>query len=123
MLHAKFDGCCALCGEQLGPRWCIWNIEPTNTVVNYKGEIILGDESYENKLPACKSCNGTRVHWSWVRNTLQDTGKRINIEEFRSLLQFEYEFLQGQIAYKKMIRFGLIRETGKPIVFHFEKFQ
>ncbi len=62
MLFAKFDGKCAFCGHELGERWHIWDIEPSKSIVTHRGKIILGNESYENKLPACISCNTTRIH-------------------------------------------------------------
>lgn len=120
MLHQKFDGLCAFCGFELGERWHIWNIQPVQTVVNYKGEIIIGDDSYENKLPACISCNTTRIHASGY-----DKNIRVNIEEFRQWLYHEFDFMKNHSMtstyYKKCIKYGLIEETGKEIVFYFER--
>jgi len=120
MLYAKFGGLCAFCGHELGNRWHIWDIEPRNTIVTIKGAIILGNDSYENKLPACTSCNTTRGHYS-------DCHHKINIEQFRAALYSEFEFLRKAqhscyAYYKKAIKFGLLEETGKEIIFYFEKF-
>jgi len=119
MLYAKFDGLCAFCGHQLGDRWHIWDIEPRDTIVTRNGEIILGDNSYENKLPACISCNSTRIHASQEREV------RINIEQFRAWLYHEFDFMKNcsmtSTYYKKFIKYGLIEETGQKIVFFFEK--
>lgn len=125
MLHAKFDGCCAFCGFALGERWHIWDIEPSKTQVNYRGEIILGNESYENKLPACVSCNSTRIHGTQHLNFVGDTGRKITIEQFREFLYHEFDFMKNysmtSTYYKKMIKYGLIKETGNDIIFYFEK--
>jgi hypothetical protein len=119
MLFAKFDGLCAFCGFELGDRWHIWHIEPSKTIVTHKGEIILGNDSYENKLPACISCNSTRIHNSHCKDA------KINIEQFRQALYREFEFMRFHSMtatyYKRAIKYGLLEETGKEILFHFEK--
>lgn len=119
MLYAKFDGHCAFCGEELSGKWCIWDIEPRETVVKRNGTIILGNDSYENKLPACNSCNSTRLHHSGDRLA------RIDIEQFRQALYQEHEFLAHlsmySTYYRKALKFGLIQETGNAIVFYFER--
>lgn len=122
MLFAKFDGLCAFCGHELGERWHIWEMLPSKTVVNFKGEIILGDESYENKLPACISCNTSRNHGS---KYVESRGTKLNIEEFRRWLLHEFDFMANRSMtttyYKRAIKYGLIVETGNEILFYFEK--
>lgn len=119
MLFVKFNGVCAFCGYELGERWCIWDIEPRKTIITYRGDIILGNDEYENKLPACISCNSTRVHNSPCKEL------KINIEQFRQSLFREFEFMKNfsmtSTYYKKAIKYGLLKETGNDIVFHFEK--
>lgn len=116
MLYAKFDGACSFCGYPLGARWHIWDIESKNTIVNSAGEVIIGNDNYDNKLPACISCNTTRLHAS------HDKHVKVDIEEFRAFLYHEHEFIKDNTYYQKMLRYGLIKETNKPIVFHFEKY-
>lgn len=119
MLYAKCDGHCAFCGDELGDLWCIWNIEPRETVITRQKEIILGNDSYENKLPACKSCNGARIYHS------HDKKVRIGIEEFRRAIAQDFEFLRDKSMnrglYQRALRYGLIQETNNPIVFYFER--
>jgi hypothetical protein len=116
MLITKYNGLCAFCGHELGVRWHIWHIEPNKTIVT-KDKVIIGNDSYENKLPACISCNTTRNQHC----------KHGNMEDFRKALYWEFEFLKSGMTYstiyKKMIRYGLIEETGNPIVFHFERME
>lgn len=114
MLYSKFDGRCAFCGDNLGDRWCIWEIEPRETVVRRGGEIILGNDSYQNKLPACVSCNGARVAGSSNKND------KIDIEGFRRLLYSKFGFIRENAHYRHALRYGLVEETDKPIVFYFE---
>ena len=115
MLFAKFDGVCAFCGYPLGERWHIWDIESKNTIVTASGEIIIGNDSYNNKLPACISCNSTRIHHS------PDKHSKIDIEKFRIALRRDHWFISTNTYYQKMLRFGIIKETGNEIIFHFEK--
>ena len=120
MLFAKFDGMCAFCGHELGERWHIFEIRPSKTLVTWKGQIILGDESYENKLPACISCNSSRIHGGGKRGEVQ-----LTIEQFRTWLYHEFDFMAHRSMtsayYARSLKFGLIEETGNPIIFHFEK--
>lgn len=116
MLFAKFDGHCAFCGYELKTKWHILHLEPNKTIVKNDGTLILGNDEYENKLPACISCNSTKVH---------RFGKEIpfDIEKFRNTLYSDFMFLRSdhQTYYHKCIKYGLIEETNKPIVFYFEK--
>lgn len=118
-LYGDFNGLCALCGYELGERWHIWDIEPSQTIVKKDGSVILGNPAYENKLPACHSCHTSRYHHSHDKNA------RIDLETFREALYHEYWFLSQHSTYStyfnRAIKFGLIKETGKEIVFHFEK--
>jgi hypothetical protein len=79
----------------------------------------LGNDTYENKLPACIACNTTRIHNSHCKEL------KINIEQFRQSLYREFDFMANRSMtatyYKKAIKFGLITETGNEIIFHFEK--
>lgn len=114
MLFQKFNGKCSFCGQDLGAKWHIWHIDTPVTIVNPSGDITLGNEDYENKLPACISCNSTRNNHSHSKHD------RINIEQFRQALEFEFKFLSENTYYKKAVKYGIITETHQPIVFYFE---
>lgn len=116
MLFNKFNGLCALCGGGLGDKWQIWDIEPKNTIVTHSGDLIIGNDNYENKLPACVSCNMTRVHHSNSKD------HKIDIEKFRLALSHEFSFLSENTYFKKAIRYGVIEIVKTDIVFHFETF-
>lgn len=113
MLFKKYDGRCAFCGCQLVARWHVCGIQPLKSSVGPKGNVIIGDDSYENKLPACVPCSLARIQHSH--------GGLIDIESFRKSLYWSMEFLQHDANYKKAIRYGLIIETNEPIIFYFEK--
>ncbi len=118
-VYGKYGGRCALCGELLGPKWHIWPmVKETGglRVIDARG---VPKDAREHDLPACISCNSSRLHHSRYGSTL------ITIEQFRACLYQEHEFLAngGMYAtyYQRALRFGLIQETHKPIVFYFER--
>lgn len=115
MLFVKFLGKCALCGCELEKGWHIWNIKPVKSFIKQTGELIIGEESYYNKLPSCKSCNMTRIHHSKNSHELMD------IEDFRRELKFQFHFLSGNNYFIKALRYGVIEIVSNEIVFHFEK--
>lgn len=115
MLFEKFGGKCALCGWNLEKGWHIWNIKPVKSFIKENGELIIGEESYHNKLPACKSCNMTRVHHSKNNTELMD------IEDFRRELKFQFQFISENNYFKKAIRYGIIEIASSEVVFYFEK--
>jgi hypothetical protein len=115
MLYEKYSGKCALCGDHLPEKWHVWEIEPSKTLVSLEGNLVIGNTSYENKLPACISCNATRLHNS------PDKNLKIDIEQFRSALYDDLAFLKTSTYYRKEIRYGMICETKEPIVFYFER--
>lgn len=126
-IRQKFGGKCAFCGDDVSKGMHIWDIEEIQTVVTETGEMKKVNEVWENLYPACKSCAsvrkkhpGERINGEWV-----DNGKLMTIEEFRKDIAQTFKFLRSggltQNSYGRSIRFGLIVETGNPIVFHFEK--
>lgn len=121
-LKQKFGGKCAYCGELLKDKWHADHIEPVirkfdwveeNGTLKAKqtGEMHYPENNTkENLFPACIACN---IHKS--------TG---SVENFRTMLMQHIETLNrasSHSIYRHAKRFGLIKETIKPIVFHFEK--
>lgn len=111
-LQAKFDGLCAYCGEPLGDRWHADHFEPVEREVGHKGNL-LGlrypeRNTIENMMPACAPCNISKAHLtldSW-RNWLAGHVKSLNAHN---------------TPYRLAKKHGLVKETGAPIVFHFER--
>ena len=112
----KYDGKCALCGSFLTIGWHCWDIEPIQSVVDESGTIIKVNTELENIIPVCKKCGSMRRAY---------VNKKISLEDFRSQIAMTFNFLKdgcmGSSAYNAAIRFGLIEETGNPIIFYFEK--
>lgn len=118
-VYGKFQGRCALCGDLLGPRWHIWPM-----VKDAGGlRVVDGRGDYKDTrvydMPACISCNRSRLNNSVRGSAL------ITIEQFRACLYREHEFLAKHSMcasyYQRALRYGLIQETGNPIVFYFER--
>ena len=69
---------------------------------------INGDDTKENMLPACRSCNK-------YKNTL-------DVEGFREYLSgIPKRVRRDDIAFQVGERYGLLQENKVPVVFYFEK--
>lgn len=116
-IRAKFDGRCAYCGEMLGERWHADHFEAVVRQQTYErgvgfrftGELLHPQrDTIENLMPACAPCN-------------IDKGPN-TLEWWRGKLQRATEVLgRNNPTYRHARRFGLVAETGAPIVFYFER--
>lgn len=56
---------------------------------------------------------------------IASSGRKLNIDEFRKWLMHEFDFMKTHSMtstyYNRAIKYGLIKETGEEIIFHFEK--
>jgi hypothetical protein len=77
-------------------------------VIALNGWKIQGEDTLDNMLPACRSCN----HYK-SRNTLE--GFRAMLEDMPKVLQ------RDSVTYKNAVRYGLVTPRPKPVVFYFEK--
>lgn len=115
----KYGGKCYLCGSLLGDKFHVDHKEPIERKFGYHPEtrkwVQLGmrnpeKDRYENKFPACQSCNINKHSMS--------------IEEFRRVIQGYVNSLnRDSTQYKMAKRYGLVEETEKKVVFFFETFQ
>lgn len=119
-LRAKFGGRCAYCGHELNPRWQADHVEPVNrkhdwvrqpngsSKAVYSGEMWNPENDREDNLvPACSACNNDKFN--------------LSLEEWRNRLADLIGVCQrNHSAYRHAMRFGLVQETPKPIVFYFE---
>ena len=116
-VRLRFGGNCAYCGHQLGDRWHRDHIEPVGREhkwVRGKGFVPTGEmsrpdlDTVENSFPACVPCN------------LDKSGH--SLQQWRLKLQRSSEILaRDASAYRHAVRFGLVVETPKPVVFFFER--
>lgn len=113
-LREKFGGCCAYCGCALPERWHADHFEP---VIRNRGEDAKTKpaeksecHAVENMMPACPPCNISKG--------------RQTLEGWRAWLAGHVNSLNSYHPIYRISRaFGLIEETGKPVVFHFERVQ
>lgn len=146
IIKMKFGGKCAYCGCELENGWHVDEVEPVRRkrkfVQGYwevNGERHRTDAeiqeamdnrtakwvegrwvpdgyehperlTIENQFPACASCNINKHSMS--------------LEQFRNLIAgFIKSLNRDSTQYKFAKRYGLLRETSKPVVFYFETFK
>lgn len=107
----KFGSKCAYCGCDLRiNNFHIDHIKPKNRNKNgfsyYEPD---GLDHIDNLHPSCSSCNSSKLNMS--------------IEQFREhILNRLYRLNRDSTHYQIAKRFGLVIETDKEIIFHFETF-
>lgn len=140
LIFNKFGGRCSYCGDELQKGWHIDHSEPIRRKTKITGRIFVTKDTgtiateadietgnykilpsrtvpdgchkpeydnIENMMPACPSCNINK--------------HSMNIEEFRSFIaRFIKSLNKTNVQYKVSKRYGLIKETMKPVVFYFE---
>lgn len=119
-VRMRFGGRCAYCGCELGPRWHADHLEPVqrelqsvrdgNTLrFKHTGRVHRPEhDHFGNLMPSCQPCNNYKHFFS--------------LEEFRRMLQGTCGVLaRSQNTYRHALRFGLVQETGAPVVFYFER--
>lgn len=120
-LRMKFGGFCAYCGIELPEKgWHADHVLPIYReakIVRVDGEskfVQTGkcerpeNESLDNYFPACAACNLFKSVYS-----LEIWRRELSLQVERARRQsFNFRFAE---------RFGLIQETGQPVVFFFER--
>lgn len=114
IIFDKFDGRCAYCGCELTKGWHVDEIEPIRRnwkVVNGR-KVFTGCQhperlTIENQNPSCPSCNINKHSEP--------------LEQFRKNIAAYMKHLnEVSTQYKIAKRYGLVEETGKPVLFYFE---
>lgn len=77
-------------------------------VIPINGWSEQGEDTLDNMLPACRSCN----HYK-SRSTLE--GFRKMVENMPTVL------MRDSVTYKNAVRFGLVTPTPHPVKFYFEQ--
>lgn len=125
-LQAMFGGLCAYCGEPLGDRWHADHVEPVQRYKPVINKQFLGEswkekgvssavrldrpenDTFENLMPACAPCNISKGP--------------LRLDAWRDWLTGHVRSLNAHnTPYRLAKKYGLIQETGAPIVFHFER--
>lgn len=111
----KYGGRCAFCGSPLISGWHIWDVKPIQSVVTETGTIEKVNTEQENLMPACKECGSLRV---------KNSSGKMDINQFRREIKDMWLFCRNEAMYsssvRRAIKFGLIQETQKPVIFYFE---
>ena len=112
-VRAKFGGRCAYCGCDLPERWHVDHVEPVERRVPYEpGDADRSPRKPErhtlaNLYPACPQCNISKGAMS--------------VEGWRVWLAGHVRSLnRDHSIYRLAKSFGLVQETGAPVVFYFE---
>ncbi|QJW82489.1 HNH endonuclease signature motif containing protein [Burkholderia glumae] len=119
-LRLKYDGRCAYCGDPLADRWHSDHIEAvlraveTKRTASGRWKLVSGPARHperdvvENYNPACPPCNISKG--------------QLSIEQWRAWLAGHVNSLNTyHPIYRIAKRYGLIVETGMPVVFYFER--
>lgn len=100
LVYNKMDGRCAYCGCEIDMR----DMQVDHVIPLRKG----GEDSLDNMLPACRSCN----HY---KSTL-------TVEQFRHMIEKMPDTLaRDSVTYKNAVRFGIVIPNPHKIMFFFEQ--
>lgn len=116
-VRCMFDGRCAYCGEELGARWHVDHVEAVVRDFMFlpgggtrtTGKLMrVENDRLTNLMPSCPPCNLDK--------------SSMPLEVWRTKLARACEVLaRNNPTYRHALRYGLIRETGSSVVFHFER--
>lgn len=104
----KSNGHCWYCGCELGETG--WHADHFKPVVrSWDGTMSIPEnDTEENKVPACGSCNRMK--------------HRMSIESFRKVIEgFVNSLNRDSTQYKFSKRYGLVQETQQSVTFWFEE--
>lgn len=119
-LFSKYGGKCAYCGCDLEKGWHADHLNPINRVKTRRYDrdqdkfitkIITRNpenDRFENMVPSCPPCNNYKSNFT--------------VEQFRQGIKETIESLNRYtMNYKFAKKFGMIEETGKEVIFYFER--
>lgn len=116
-LRMKFGGRCAYCGCELGERFHADHFEAVERRLRYvpgKGLVATGEvhkpenDRLDNFMPACAPCNISK--------------HSMTLEGWRGWLAGHVNSLnEYHNIYRLAKAYGLVVETGNPVVFYFER--
>lgn len=106
VVYNKFGGHCAYCGQSIEfKRMQIDHFWP-QFLMHHQSDLDIN--RLENLMPSCQKCN---IHKHGMRP-----------EVWRSELQRQISILRKNARFDRVLRFGQIEITEKPIVFYFEQY-
>lgn len=104
----KYGGHCAYCGVLLGEKWHADHLVPVIRLDDDRIAESIENHNIENMMPSCAPCN---------------------ISKGRQTLEGWRDWIAGHVIslnrhhpiYRLAKAYGLICETGAPVIFYFEK--
>lgn len=113
-VRLKYGGHCAYCGVLLGDRWHADHLEAVRRNWGKEAKLVpaLSPENHNlaNMMPACIPCNLSK--------------HAMPLEAWREWIAGHVNSLNSyHPIYRLAKSYGLIAETGAPVVFYFEKVQ
>ena len=105
-VYKMFNGHCAYCGCKL--EYKDMQVDHIESVfkAEYHGKEV--DDTLKNYFPSCRACNFYKSTYT--------------LEQFRDNIQ---NLLIGKLRkdfnYKMLVKYGMIKEDFKPVIFYFEK--
>ncbi|RQQ01064.1 HNH endonuclease [Burkholderia stagnalis] len=121
-LRRMYDGHCAYCGTALSDRWHADHVDPVVRAVETKRaadgqwRLVSGPPRHperdveSNYMPSCPPCNISKGQMS--------------LEQWRRWLAGHVASLNAYHPIYRLAKcYGLIEETGAPVVFYFERVQ
>lgn len=113
-VRIKFGGKCAYCGNGLPEKWHADHLEPIQRGVSgaLTGRAFLHPDRHriDNLMPACPPCNISKGS--------------MGLEVWREWLAGHVRSLNAHHKIYRMVKaYGLVQETGAPVVFYFERIQ
>lgn len=104
-VYKKYDGHCAYCGCML--EYKDMQVDHIDSIERARIEGRISEENIDNYNPACRQCNFYKGTYT--------------VDEFRKNISKKLlPNLQKNFNYKLALKYGLIREDIKPVLFYFE---
>jgi 5-methylcytosine-specific restriction endonuclease McrA len=111
LVYDKYNGCCAYCGCEMTFKEMQVDHLVSKLIFSLKSNKIYTDKDLndiDNLMPSCRVCN----KWKSA-HSLEQFRKEIS-QQLKRLNEYNANFRFAK-------KYGLIQETPKDIIFHFEK--
>ena len=110
LVFEKYEGKCAYCGCELNKNsFNVDHIQPVHRGTHQQYlKVQKGTNHIDNLNPSCFSCNSSKFN--------------LTIEQWREQLELKTKkLLKDSAQFRIALRYGLIKECSKSVVFYFEK--
>ncbi len=101
-VYKKYNGHCAYCGCEIE-----YKDMQVDHVISVYGK--YGSNDLDNLMPTCRMCNFYKSTYS--------------LDDFRKNLETLHERLQKTFIYRLALKYGLVVEIKKEVIFYFEDYK